>query len=124
MIASGSATIAGSPIATRRSAGRNVRAPATIVTASTIAIGSAIMQSLHHAPITNAWIAISAIAQAAPAIARTVRSRGRSTNASAIITAKKPRPSTGIGTPSGWAHAEARTVAQPDSAQNVGSAAT
>ena len=59
-----------------------------------------------------------------PPSARTVRSRGRSTNASAIITAKNARPSTGIGTPSGCAHAEARTVAQPDSAQNVGSAAT
>ena len=74
---------------------------------------------MHHAPIENACRPIKSTAQAPPAIASPRRSRGASTKLSPIAAAKNAMPSTGIGTPSGWAHAEARTVSQPDSAQNV-----
>ena len=75
---------------------------------------------MHQAPIASAWTAISAIAHSAPAIARIRRSRGASANPSAIAAVKNAMPSTGIGMPSGCAHADSRTVAQPASAQNVG----
>ena len=56
---------------------------------------------------------------APPASASARRRRGRGHTQSASIAAKYAIPSSGIGTPSGWLHADARTVAQPVSAQNV-----
>jgi hypothetical protein len=83
---------------------------------------STIRHSLHHAPITAPCSAISAIAISAPPSAAVLRTRAaRGANASKTsIVAKNAAPTSGVGMPSGCDHADARTVAQPVSAQYAG----